>query len=176
MFETTPFWTVNFFLFITLGFSSFYLFLNKPKKFLLNNSIDRSTDSDYSKLCKKYGFEEIKKIETLLFNQMPLPKDARIAPDKSLILGEGDNWAGRIELSSSMEPLEASTFFTTEYIKYGWSLISSTKSKFTILVFASNTRTLTLEISEGGPLAAKSMIVMTVAPKVQNPSIPDSKK
>ena len=130
----------------------------------------------YTNIDKIIGFEEIKKIETLLFNQMPLPKDARIAPDKSLILGEGDNWAGRIELSSSMEPLEASTFFTTEYIKYGWSLISSTKSKFTILVFASNTRTLTLEISEGGPLAAKSMIVMTVAPKVQNPSIPDSKK
>ncbi len=43
-------------------------------------------------------FDEIKKIETLLFNQMPLPKDARISPDKSLILGEGDNWAGRIEL------------------------------------------------------------------------------
>jgi hypothetical protein len=38
-------------------------------------------------------FEEVKKIETLLFNQMPLPKDARILPDRSLILGEGDNWA-----------------------------------------------------------------------------------
>ena len=36
-------------------------FLDKPKKFLLNNSIDRSTDLEYSKLCEKYGFEEIKK-------------------------------------------------------------------------------------------------------------------
>lgn len=133
-----------------------------------------ATTDNLGDLSKR--FEEIKKIETLLFNQMPLSKDARIAPDKSLILGEGDNWAGRIELSSSMGPLEASTFFTTEYPKYGWSLISSTKSKFTILVFASSTRTLTLEITEGGPLAAKSMIVMTVAPKVQNQVIPDSKK
>ena len=121
-------------------------------------------------------FEEIKKIETLLFNQMPLPKDALISPDKSLILGEGDNWAGRIELSSSMEPLEASAFFTTEYPKHNWQLISSTKAKLSILVFTSNTRTLTLEITEGGPLAAKSMIVMTVAPKVQNQVSPDSKK
>ncbi len=121
-------------------------------------------------------FDEIKKIETLLFNQMPLPKDARISPDKSLILGEGDNWAGRIELSSSMEPLEASAFFITEYPKHGWQLISSTKAKLSILVFSSNTRTLTLEITEGGPLAAKSMIVMTVAPKVQNQVVPDSKK
>jgi len=133
-----------------------------------------ATTDNLGDLSKR--FEEIKKIETLLFNQMPLPKDARISPDKSLILGEGDNWAGRIELSSSMEPLEASAFFTAEYPKHNWQLISSTKAKLSILVFTSNTRTLTLEITEGGPLAAKSMIVMTVAPKVQNQVTPDSKK
>ena len=121
-------------------------------------------------------FEEIKKIETLLFNQMPLPKDARISPDKSLILGDGDNWAGRIELSSSMDPLEASAFFTTEYSKHNWQLISSTKAKLSILVFMGSSRTLTIEIIEGGPLSAKSMIVMTVAPKVQNQTAPDPKK
>ena len=133
-----------------------------------------ATTDNLGDLSKR--FEEIKKIETLLFNQMPLPKDARISPDKSLILGEGDNWAGRIELSSSMEPLEASAFFTTEYPKHNWQLISSTKAKLSILVFTSSSRTLTLEITEGGPLAAKSMIVMTVAPKVQNQAIPDPKK
>jgi hypothetical protein len=36
-------------------------FLNKPKKYLLNNSVNRETDVEYSNLCKKYGFEEIKK-------------------------------------------------------------------------------------------------------------------
>ena len=133
-----------------------------------------STTNNLSDLSKR--FDDIKKMETLLFNQMPLPKDARISPDKSLILGEGDNWAGRIELSSSMEPLEASTFFVSEYPKQGWTLISSTKAKLSILVFTNNTRTLTFEISEGGPLAAKSMIVMTVAPKVQTQVTPDTKK
>ena len=133
-----------------------------------------ATTDNLGDLSKR--FDEIKKIETLLFNQMPLPKDARISPDKSLILGEGDNWAGRIELSSSMEPLEASAFFITEYPKHNWQLISSTKAKLSILVFTSSSRTLTLEITEGGPLAAKSMIVMTVAPKVQNQASPDPKK
>ena len=133
-----------------------------------------ATTDNLGDLSKR--FDDVKKIETLLFNQMPLPRDARISPDKSLILGEGDNWAGRIELSSSMEPLEASAFFTTEYPKHGWQLISSTKAKLSILVFTGSTRTLTLEITEGGPLAAKSMIVMTVAPKVQNQVTPDSKR
>jgi hypothetical protein len=34
-------------------------FLDKPKKYLLNNSTDRSTDSDYQQLCNEFGFEII---------------------------------------------------------------------------------------------------------------------
>jgi hypothetical protein len=36
-------------------------FLTIPRKILVNNSTDRSTDSTYEYLCKKYGFEEIRK-------------------------------------------------------------------------------------------------------------------
>lgn len=36
-------------------------FLNKPRKFLLNNSIKKETDEEYARLCEKYRFEEIKK-------------------------------------------------------------------------------------------------------------------
>jgi hypothetical protein len=36
-------------------------FLDKPKKFLLDNSSDLSTTEKYLELCKKYGFEHIKK-------------------------------------------------------------------------------------------------------------------
>jgi hypothetical protein len=36
-------------------------FLDKPSKYLLNNSLDRNTDSEYATLCSQYGFEEIKK-------------------------------------------------------------------------------------------------------------------
>ena len=36
-------------------------FLTKPKKFLLNNSLDRDTDVSYKILCDKYGFQELKK-------------------------------------------------------------------------------------------------------------------
>jgi hypothetical protein len=36
-------------------------FLDKPKKFLLNNSTDLKTTPKYQELCDKYGFEHIKK-------------------------------------------------------------------------------------------------------------------
>ena len=36
-------------------------FIDKPKKFLLDNSSDLSTTEEYSVICEKYGFEHIKK-------------------------------------------------------------------------------------------------------------------
>ena len=36
-------------------------YLNKPKKFLLDNSSDESTFEEYSKLCEEFGFVHIKK-------------------------------------------------------------------------------------------------------------------
>jgi hypothetical protein len=36
-------------------------FLDKPRKFLLNNSTDHTTDQAFAELCIRYGFEEIKK-------------------------------------------------------------------------------------------------------------------
>jgi hypothetical protein len=36
-------------------------FINKPKKFLLDNSTDLSTTPRYQELCNEYGFEHIKK-------------------------------------------------------------------------------------------------------------------
>jgi hypothetical protein len=35
-------------------------FLDKPTKFLLNNSLNKETDVEYERLCQKYGFIEIK--------------------------------------------------------------------------------------------------------------------
>ena len=36
-------------------------FIDKPKKFLLDNSSDLSTTEKYSEICKEFGFEHIKK-------------------------------------------------------------------------------------------------------------------
>jgi hypothetical protein len=36
-------------------------FILKPRKILLNNSTDSTTDEEYQNLCKNYNFEEIKK-------------------------------------------------------------------------------------------------------------------
>ena len=40
-------------------------FIEKPKKYLLNNSTDRSTDKKYTELCEEFEFEELRFPENL---------------------------------------------------------------------------------------------------------------
>ncbi len=48
--------------------------------------------------------------------------------------------------------------------KAGWTLVSSTKSKNSILVFIKKDRTATIEIEEGG-FGGKANVMLTVAPR-----------
>lgn len=40
-------------------------FIDRPKKYLLNNSTDKSTDIEYNLLCEEYGFEQLRFEENL---------------------------------------------------------------------------------------------------------------
>ncbi|MEO0048639.1 MAG: hypothetical protein RLZZ410_1598 [Pseudomonadota bacterium] len=103
-------------------------------------------------------------IQTKLLGDMPLPGGATIVHDKSLILGSGDGWAGRVAISSAQNATETFTFFRDQYQKAGWTLVSSTKTKNSILVFIKKDRTATVEIEEGSMLG-RTGVMLTVAPR-----------
>jgi hypothetical protein len=95
---------------------------------------------------------------------MPMPGGARINNENSLILGSGDGWAGRVSITSAQNANETFTFFRDQFQKAGWTLVSSTKSKNSILVFIKKDRTATIEIEEGG-FSGKANVMLTVAPR-----------
>ncbi len=103
-------------------------------------------------------------IQTKLLGDMPLPGGATIVHDKSLILGSGDGWAGLVAIASDQNATETFTFFRDQFQKAGWTLVSSTKTKNSILVFIKKDRTATVEIEEGS-LIGKTGVMLTVAPR-----------
>jgi hypothetical protein len=103
-------------------------------------------------------------IQLKLLGDMPLPGGAVINNENSLILGSGDGWAGRVAIKSAQSATETFSFFRDQYQKAGWTLVSSTKSKNSILVFIKKDRTATVEIEEGG-FGGKSNVMLTVAPR-----------
>lgn len=109
--------------------------------------------------------ESVRKIKARLLGSIPLPSDARISNEGSLILGEGETWAGRIEIYTPQGPSETVAFFLEQYPQSGWTLISSTKARNSILVFVNPAKSATVEVTDGAVLSSGSRIIMTVAPR-----------
>ena len=101
----------------------------------------------------------------------PLPKDSRVLNDKSLVLGEGEAWVGRLELYSPLSPSDTVAFFVERYPQAGWTLLSSTKSKTSMIVLMNAKKSMTVEIAEGSALSMASKITMTVSPINTNPPV-----
>ena len=87
-------------------------------------------------------------IEYALYD-FPLPSDAEMQMDNTVILGSGDLWAGQIILLSDSSPVELIKFFTESAQSSGWTLGSSTISEMVLLVFNNDERIATVEISRG---------------------------
>ena len=95
---------------------------------------------------------------------MPLPSGATIDSKNSIIFGEGPSWTGRVEITASLKAEDMVKFFISEYPSAGWKLLSSTKSKSSILIFVGSNRTMNAEINELSGFNSGSKIILTVAP------------
>lgn len=117
-----------------------------------------------------HNTESASKLNAAMMVDFPLPRDARVVNDNSLIFGEGDAWVGRLELYSPLSPSDTVSFFVERYPQAGWTLLSSTKSKNSMVLFSNAKKTLAVEISEGSALSMASKVILTVSPLNSAPS------
>jgi len=96
--------------------------------------------------------------------QSALPPGATFKPEGSLIIGSGDQWVGRLVADVGRDVEAAFRFFLDTYPAQGWTLISSVRSKTSLLVFTKQDRTTTVELAEGGLIGGGSLI-LTVSPR-----------
>ena len=82
-----------------------------------------------------------------LMADLPLPKDADIIKDPTVILGTGDSISGRVVLVSGYTPAENLIFYGNETPSTGWKLISSKVGEEITLVYTKDGRYATIDIS-----------------------------
>jgi hypothetical protein len=97
----------------------------------------------------------------------PLPSDALIDNKKSVIFGEGLLWTGRVEVNTGLSSEEVIRFFMNQYPTAGWSFLSSSKSRASVLIFVGKNKTLTAEI-QNKSFGSGSNVILTVSPTSQN--------
>ncbi len=106
------------------------------------------------------------KNEQMLRNS--IPAGSKLNQAQSLIIGSGDYWVGRavIEVPKDIDrdTSPAYSFFLEQFPQQGWTLLSATRGKTSMLVFAKKDRTATVEISDANMLNGAATVVLTVSP------------
>ncbi|MCX6547243.1 MAG: hypothetical protein NTW40_04250 [Acidobacteria bacterium] len=97
-----------------------------------------------------------------MVKDIPMPPDAKADADKTLIMGQGEAWTGRLVMTTSLSSAEACTFFQERMDGSGWRLISATQAKISILTFLRGDRVASIQIE--GRLFTGSTIMVIVAP------------
>jgi hypothetical protein len=95
---------------------------------------------------------------------MQMPTGAKIINERTLILGAGDAWVGRITMEVGKDTNNAYQFFMDQYPRQGWNLVTAARGANSLIVFTRGDRTATIEIRDG-TLAVTPTVVLTVSPK-----------
>ena len=88
-----------------------------------------------------------RKVIAYLLEDLPLPEDAEIIKEPTVLLGTGEAISGRIILTSNYSPAENLIFYGTETLSTGWQLVSSKVGEEVTLVYEKSGRFATIYIS-----------------------------
>lgn len=97
-------------------------------------------------------------IEQRLAGDFPIPSGVAIDEGKSLVLGGGGAWTGRIVFSTSSSPNEAFLFYRDQPKNAGWSLVASLFSKSSVLTYTKGNRSATIQI-EGSTFGSTTVSI-----------------
>ena len=111
------------------------------------------------------SLEHVADPKQYMLHDFPFPQGGKIDSDKSLIFGAGSHWIGRLVIVASKSSGEMFIFFRDSLSVQGWSLISASRSKSSVLVFQKDMRVINIVVSDIGLFASGSEITITATPK-----------
>jgi hypothetical protein len=109
-----------------------------------------------------------------LLGQMQLPPGSKIVNERTLILGAGDSWVGRITMEVGKDTNNAYSFFMDQFPRQGWVLVSAVRGANSLVVFNKQDRNATIEIRDGS-LGMSATAVLTVTPKWSSSTQPSTR-
>lgn len=101
-------------------------------------------------------------------SDLPIPGGTAIKPERSLILGSGDTWLGRMILDLKLNSTQAFSFYQEQMPAFGWQEVTAVQGKNSILTYTRGDRAATVEISPGAVRGSTASI--TVSPRKQAPA------
>jgi hypothetical protein len=101
------------------------------------------------------------------FPDVPVPADARMAVDKTLVFGGRNAWFGQLAMGTSHDPHAMFDFFKQELPRYNWLEVTSIRAPTSVLTYARDDRVLAIQIRPSTFWG--SDVVLTVSPREPPP-------
>jgi hypothetical protein len=99
-----------------------------------------------------------------LLSDIPIPSDATMDNDRSLILSDRDHWTGRVVMRFWHSTADLTNFYLGQMPGFGWEPVMTVTSDITILSYVRGDRAATVQI-ERTAMGMKSVVSVTVAPR-----------
>lgn len=96
------------------------------------------------------------------FSDVPVPANARMDLEKTIILGAEDGWIGRLALTTSYPLTEMYSFYEREMPNFSWERITVVRSSVTTMTYSRGGRIATITLQPSG--SSSSIVDFTVSP------------
>ena len=106
------------------------------------------------------------------FQDIPIPENSMMIVEKTLLLGEKENWIGRLVITNPTQPAKAFDFFKQKLTNYDWVEITSVRSTTSVLTYSLNKRVMTIQIE---PIKFSNKYQSTIS-ITMSPSIASNEK
>ncbi len=97
------------------------------------------------------------------FPDLPMPAEAEINLDRTLVFGGDDSWFGRLVINASQDANDMFDFFKQKLGAYGWQEITSVRAAVSVLTYSRQDRVATIQI-QGRTLRGSEVTIM-VSPR-----------
>jgi hypothetical protein len=97
------------------------------------------------------------------FSDIPIPVDAEMDVDRSLLFGTDESWFGRLAIQASTNIDALYDFYRKEMPRFGWTEITTVRAATSVLTYVRSERVATVQIYPARFTGAK--VDVTVSPR-----------
>lgn len=97
------------------------------------------------------------------FPDIPFPEKTKMDLEKTVLLGSGETWTGKLYLKTPFSSNQMFDFYVSQMPNFGWEQLAVIRSKISSLSFLRENRVATLQIENSG--SSSSFVSIVVMPK-----------
>lgn len=100
------------------------------------------------------------------FSDIPVPAGASMDMDRSLLLGAGEEWTGRLAYDTSTNNAQVFDLYKAEMPKFGWTELTVIRGDRSVMTYQRGQRVATVEIK--ARTLYGSFVTVTVSPNASS--------